>query len=45
MHAIPHTVRYNLTEFSLAESRFPEEFSNLTEFLDKFVRDFMKKKL
>ena len=33
----------HLTEFSPSESQFPEEFSNLTEFLDKFIRDFMKK--
>ena len=44
IHAISHTVRQNLTEFSPYESQFPEEFSNLTEFLDKFLRDFMKSK-
>ena len=43
IHAISHTVRQNLTEISPYESQFPEEFSNLTEFLDKFLRDFMKK--
>ena len=43
IHAISHTVRQNLTEFIPYESQFPEEFSNLTEFLDTFLRDFMKK--
>ena len=34
--------RNNLTEFSLSDCRFPEEFSNLTEFLDKFMRFYEK---
>ena len=44
MQKCPLSGALNLTEFSLSESQFPEEFSNLTEFLDNFVRDFMKRK-
>ena len=43
IHAIPHTMRQNLTEFRPSESQISEEFSNFTEFLDKFIRNFVKK--
>ena len=33
-----HAYMPYLTEFSPSDSQFPTEFSNLTEFLDEFVR-------
>ena len=42
IHAIPHTVRYNLTEFCLFQQPFPIKFSSLTEFSDHFILCYMK---
>ena len=40
IHAIPHTVRQNLTEFWLFWALFPIRFSNLREFSYHFISYF-----
>ena len=42
IHAIPHTVRQNLTEFSPFWTPFPIRFSNLTEFSYHLISCFLK---
>ena len=42
IHAIPHTVRQNLTEFWPFWTPFPIRFSNLTEFSNHLISHFLK---
>ena len=42
IHAIPHTVRQNLTEFWPFWTPFPIRFSNLTEFSYHLISYFLK---